>query len=131
MATDPLDIITDVNQQMEALTGHTRDITEQARLQTQLAEQQAYNRSLIESNIDALMTTDPLGIITDVNQQMEALTGATREELGSPFKTYFTDPERAENGIRQVLREGTVTDYELTRCKRKMSNWRRPTRPKT
>ena len=24
---------------------------------------------MIESNIDALMTTDPLGIITDVNQQ--------------------------------------------------------------
>ena len=38
---------------------------------------------------NSLMTTDPLGIITDVNQQMEALTGATRAELsGSPFKNY-------------------------------------------
>ena len=61
------------------------------------------------------MTTDPLGIITDVNQQMEALTGATREDLiGSPFKTYFTDAGRAEDGIRLVLREGKVTNYELT-----------------
>ena len=39
------------------------------------------------------MTTDPLGIITDVNQQMEALTGHTRKELiGTPVKSYFTDP---------------------------------------
>ena len=61
------------------------------------------------------MTTDPLGIISDVNQQMEKLTGSSREELiGSPFKNYFTDPVRAEQGIRQVLREGKVTNYELT-----------------
>ncbi len=78
-------------------------------------DQQFYTRSLIESNIDALMTTDPRGIITDVNKQMEALTGSTRDELiGAPFKDYFTDPERAEAAIRLVLSEGKVTDYELT-----------------
>jgi len=76
---------------------------------------QTYTRSLIESNIDALMTTDPVGVITDVNQQMEALTGHTREELiDSPFKQYFTDPTRAEDGIRLVLRESKVTNYQLT-----------------
>jgi PAS domain S-box-containing protein len=92
-----------------------REITEQKKLEQQLRDQQFYARSLIESNIDALMTTDALGIITDVNQQMESLTGHSREELiGSPFKTYFTDPDRAEDGIRLVLREGKVTNYELT-----------------
>jgi len=92
-----------------------RDITAQKGLEKQLRDSQFYTRSLIESNIDALMTTDPLGIITDVNQQMEALTGGTREELiGTAFKTYFTDPGRAEDGIRVVLREGRVTNYELT-----------------
>jgi PAS domain-containing protein len=45
-------------------------------LEKQLRDSQFYTRSLIESNIDALMTTDPLGIITDVNQQMEALPAA-------------------------------------------------------
>ena len=84
-------------------------------LESQLQGAQSYTRSLIESNIDALMTTDPLGIITDVNQQMEALTGLTRNELiGSPFKNYFTDPDRAEAGIQQVLKQGRVTNYELT-----------------
>jgi PAS domain S-box-containing protein len=80
-----------------------------------LRDQQFYTRSLIESNIDAIMTTDPQGIITDVNKQMEALTGCTRDELiGAPFKNYFTDPARAEASIKQALTEGKVTNYELT-----------------
>jgi PAS domain S-box-containing protein len=92
---------------------------EQKKLDQRLRDQQFYTRSLIESNIDALMTTDPSGIITDVNKQMEALTGCTRDELiGAPFKKYFTDPERAEAAIKLVLSQKKVTDYELTACAR-------------
>jgi PAS domain S-box-containing protein len=88
---------------------------EQKILDQRLRDQQFYTRSLIESNIDAIMTTDPSGIITDVNKQMEALTGCTRDELiGAPFKNYFTDPERAEAAIKLVLAEKNVTNYELT-----------------
>jgi PAS domain S-box-containing protein len=88
---------------------------EQKRSDQRLRDQQFYTRSLIEANTDAIMTTDPAGIITDVNSQTEALTGCTRDELiGAPFKDYFTDPERAEAGIRRVLREKSITDYELT-----------------
>ncbi len=88
---------------------------EQEKLDQRLRDQQFYTRSLFESNIDAQMTTDPSGIITDVNMQMEALTGCTRNELiGSPFKDSFTDPERAEIGIEKVLREKKLTNYELT-----------------
>jgi PAS domain S-box-containing protein len=92
-----------------------RDVTKDYAVQQALRDQQFYTRSLIESNIDALMTTDPSGIITDVNQQMVALTGCTRDELiGTAFKNYFTDPARAEAGIKRVLNEKKVTDYELT-----------------
>ena len=88
---------------------------EQKKLDQRFRDQQFYTRSLIESNIDALMMADPLGIITDVNKQMEALTGCTRDELiGAPFKNYFTDPERAEASIKLVLSEKKVTNYELT-----------------
>jgi PAS domain S-box-containing protein len=88
---------------------------ERMKLDQRLRDQQFYTRSLIESNIDAMMTTDPRGIITDVNKQTEALTGCTRDELiGAPFKNYFTDPERAEAAIKLVLGEKNVTDYELT-----------------
>jgi PAS domain S-box-containing protein len=46
---------------------------------------------------------------------MELLTGCTRDELiGAPFKNYFTDPARAEAGIRRVLSENKLTNYELT-----------------
>ena len=88
---------------------------ERMRLDQRLRDQHYYTRSLVESSIDALMTTDPRGIMTDVNKQMEALTGCTRDELiGAPFKNYFTDPARAEAGIKRVLAEGRVTNYELT-----------------
>src|SRR5581483_4357598 len=87
----------------------SKDISEEIRLTEELRANQYYTRSLIESNIDALMTTDALGIITDINQQMEVLTGYDRDSLiGTPFKNYFTEPARAENGIRLVLREGKV-----------------------
>ena len=96
-------------------TARKRVEAEQQKLDQRLRDQHFYTRSLIESNIDALMTTDAAGIITDVNRQMEALTGCTRDELiGAPFKNYFTDPERAAAGIKLVLREKKITNYELT-----------------
>ncbi len=88
---------------------------EQKQLSQRLRDHQFYTRSLFECNIDAIMTTDPSGIITDVNKQMEVLTGCTRDELiGAPFKNYFTDPDRAEMSIKLVLSEKKITDYELT-----------------
>jgi PAS domain S-box-containing protein len=88
---------------------------EQQQLAQRLRDHQFYTRSLFESNIDALMTTDPSGIITDVNKQMEVLSGCTRDELiGAPFKNYFTDPDRAEASIKLVLNDKKVTNCELT-----------------
>ncbi len=96
-------------------TARKRVEAEQALLDQRLRDQQFYTRSLIESNIDAIMTTDPRGIISDVNQQMQELTGCSRDELiGAPFKKFFTDPDRADAAISRVLSEGKVTNYELT-----------------
>lgn len=88
---------------------------ERGKLDQRLRDQHFYVRSLIESNIDALMATDPRGIITDVNKQAESLTGCTRDELiGAPFRSCFTEPAMAAAGIARVLAEGKVTNYELT-----------------
>src|ERR1700730_4484397 len=88
---------------------------ERMRLDQRLRDQHFYTRSLIQSNIDAPMTTDARGILNGVNKETEAVTGCTRDELiGAPFKNYFTDPARAEAGINRVLSEGKVTNYELT-----------------
>lgn len=92
-----------------------KDITVQKQQEQEVREQLSYNRSLFESNIDILMATDTLGIITDVNKQMCAVTGYKPEELiDTQFKKYFKDPKNAEDFIRNVLAEEKVRNYELT-----------------
>ena len=87
---------------------------EQQKLDQRLRDLQFYTRSLIEANIDAIVTTDPAGIISDVNRQMEVLTGCTRDELiGAPVKNYFTDPEQAEAGFKRALSAKGINNYEL------------------
>jgi PAS domain S-box-containing protein len=91
-----------------------RNITAQKNLEHQLRQAQNYNRGLIESSVDAMLTVAPDLTITDVNEQMVKLTGYSRNDLiGSSFKDYFTEPERATAGVRQTLAEGSVTNYEL------------------
>jgi len=93
----------------------SKDITVLKQQEQVLLEQLSYNRSLFESNLDVLMATDTLGIITDVNKQMSAVTGYSPEEvIGTQFKNYFTDPKRAEDCIRNVLAEEKIRNYELT-----------------
>lgn len=80
----------------------------------ELIEAQKYTRGLIESSLDALVTFDKEGIITDVSEETVRLTGCGREELiGSRFRHYFTDPERAAEGVRRSFEESKVTNYEL------------------
>jgi PAS domain S-box-containing protein len=92
-----------------------RDVTQENATRRALRDQQFYNRSLLEASIDALVTTDPNGMITDVNRQMETLTGFTRDELiGAPIKNFFTDPQLAEASIQLALAQKKLTNYELT-----------------
>ena len=79
-----------------------------------LRQASAYNRSLIEASLDPLVTIDAEGKIGDVNRATELATGFSREELvGKDFCDYFTEPERARAGYRQVFETGQVRDYEL------------------
>ncbi|MBF0498411.1 MAG: PAS domain S-box protein, partial [Deltaproteobacteria bacterium] len=73
-----------------------------------------YNRSLIEVSLDPLVTISAEGKITDVNMATEKVTGLSRNELiGTDFSLYFTEPERARAGYRQVFEAGQVKDYSL------------------
>ena len=74
----------------------------------------AYNRSLLEANLDSLVTIGPNGKITDVNTSTEQITGYTRDELvGTDFSNYFTDPDQAKAGYLKIFHDGFVRDYEL------------------
>ncbi len=90
------------------------DITERKQAEEKLRLLNAYNRSLIEANLDALATITPSGKVGDVNTVSEAITGYPRQELiGTDFSSYFTDPDKARLGYERVFETGTVRDYEL------------------
>jgi len=75
----------------------------------------SYARNLIEASLDPLVTISPDGKVTDVNKATEEVTGLTREKLiGTVFSSYFTEPDKADAGYKQVLSQGSVKDYPLT-----------------
>jgi PAS domain S-box-containing protein len=70
-----------------------------------------YARSLIEASLDPLVTISADGKITDVNEATTKVTSVSRELLiGTDFSNYFTEPEKAQEGYRQVFAKGMVTD---------------------
>ena len=96
------------------------DITERKKseeallLSEVLKAQSSYARSLIEASLDPFVTINLDGKITDVNSATELITGYYREQLiGSDFSNYFTEPEKAERGYREVFTKGYVKDYPL------------------
>ena len=81
---------------------------------TRSAPAAAYNRSLIEANLNPMVTIGPDGAITDVNTATEQATGYGRAELiGTEFSGYFTEPDLARAGYEQVFRDGSARDYPL------------------
>lgn len=79
-----------------------------------LLQSQRYARSLLEASLDALMFLDLDGTILDVNDASVNITGRDREHMiGSNFADYFTEPDRAREGIRETLDKGTVRNFDL------------------
>jgi PAS domain S-box-containing protein len=97
-----------------AILETARDITERKQAEEKLRAASLYARSLIEASLDPLVTINADGKITDVNKATEEVTGLSREELiESDFSNYFTEPEKAKVGYRQVFTDGFVRDYPL------------------
>ncbi len=97
-----------------AILETARDITERKQAEEKLRATSLYARSLIEASLDPLVTINADGKITDVNKATEGVTGLSREELiESDFSNYFTKPEKAKAGYRQVFTDGFVRDYPL------------------
>jgi PAS domain S-box-containing protein len=90
------------------------DITERKRAEDAVRRANAYNRSLVEANLDPLVTIGPDGKITDVNAATEAATGYERGVLiGTDFSTYFREPEKARAGYLEAFRAGSVRNCPL------------------
>ena len=103
-------------EELQATSEEMESTNEELQATTEEMERSvAYRQILMNSMADILMTTDSSGIITEVNRATEEITGYSQEELvGKPFASFFSEPERAQAGIEQVLGENKVSDYELT-----------------
>src|SRR5580704_1347901 len=109
-----MSVYKDTNDRVRGIFVSARDTTDQVRLQTQLRDERAYNRGLIEASLEGLVTVDLMLNITDVNDTMCRMVGYARSELiGSPFPQYFTDQSRAAASVRLTLGQGAATNYEL------------------
>ena len=70
-----------------------------------------FARSLIEANLDPLVSIGPNGRVSDANEAAVRVTGVPREQLiGTDFSDYFTEPEAARQGYRQTLEKGSASD---------------------
>jgi len=91
------------------------DVSEQVRATQELKQSAQYARSLIEAALDPMVTINPEGKITDVNQATVLATGVARDKLiGTSFSDYFTDTEKAKEVYQEVFEKGSVTNYPLT-----------------
>ncbi len=98
----------------QGVFGVARDVRDRLKMVRQLEEARNYARGLIESSPDLMLTIGHDGLVADVNEEAVRLTGRLRTELvGSSFGSHFTDPDRAEQGVRQTLKEGIVRDFDL------------------
>ena len=91
------------------------NITEQKAVEDALRAASQYARTLIEANLDPMVTINPDGKITDVNRATVAMIGLTKNDLiGTDFSDCFIDSEKARAGYRQAFENGYVTDYPLS-----------------
>jgi PAS domain S-box-containing protein len=90
------------------------EMIERKRAERELRSASLYARSLIEASLDPLVTISAGGKIMDVNEATKRVTGVACEQLiGSDFSDYFTEPEKAREGYKEVFSKGSVRDYPL------------------
>jgi PAS domain S-box-containing protein len=102
-------------------TAYLRDITQEKKAKTELAERiqlLAENRKLLEVTLssigDAVMTTDADGRVTFLNSVAQQLTGWTQAEAAGQLASHVfniineTSSEIVESPVDKVLREGVI-----------------------
>jgi PAS domain S-box-containing protein len=97
-----------------------RDITEKLRLEKELRETKDYLENIVQSSVDAIVTTDPKGRITFVNKAMEEIVGvAPGEMLQQPISRFYLEGIGEARKIMGALRErGRLQNYDTFALRR-------------
>jgi PAS domain S-box-containing protein len=93
-----------------------RDITEKLALEKELWKTKDQLENIVQSSVDAIVTTDPKGKITFVNRAMEEMVGSPRGEMiGHPIYRYYQNGISEARKIMSILREkGSLKNHETT-----------------
>ena len=91
-----------------------RDITEKLALEKELRETKDYLENIVQSSVDAIVTTDPKGRITFLNRAFEEMVGRSRENIiGLPIHQFYLNGLHEARKIMAILREkGSLKNYE-------------------
>jgi PAS domain S-box-containing protein len=92
------------------LLGISEDITERKQVEAALRQSEEQTRLIINTALDAVITMDAAGLITDWNTQAETIFGWSRREIiGQPLSDTIIPPqhrEAHEHGLKYFLDTG-------------------------
>jgi len=96
-----------------------RDITEKIALEKELWKTKDQVENIVQSSVDAIVTTDPKGKVSFVNRAFEEMVGRPREEIiGLPIYQFYQDGIAEARKIMSILREkGSLKNYETAALK--------------
>lgn len=103
-----------IDNEVRGVIGVARDITEERQMSERLQISEQRYKSVLENNIDAVLSFDLYGRFTYVNKATENMMGYTEDELrGQYFLDYIVPEEQARtiSEYSKVL-EGNAIQYE-------------------
>ncbi len=104
----------DIYPSKDGLTVFFKDVTEIKQISLALKNNEEKYRNLIEQASDGIVITDMEGIILEVNNSMQQMTGLGEEDLiGFPLTSVLPDDEKNTNPLRiHELMQGKSLLYE-------------------
>ncbi len=100
-------------QAMEQISSQLGLALERERAERELERVAEHNRSLVDTNVDGLITADLEGRITDVNPSMERMTGLAKETLiGLEVGALHHPPEALPERFHEVAESGSLRQLE-------------------